>query len=78
MVDLRYSNTKTFYHDWFWWIFRYLPFSYLVGDPRFNIILDAFLYFIIQVKIMDCFFLEGPKVLYRVGLALVHLFIKST
>ncbi|CAF4261709.1 unnamed protein product, partial [Adineta steineri] len=26
---------------------------------------------------MDCFFLEGPKILYRVGLALVHLFIKT-
>ena len=26
---------------------------------------------------MDCFFLEGPKILYRVGLALVHLFVKS-
>jgi hypothetical protein len=26
---------------------------------------------------MDCFFLEGPKVLYRISLALVHLFVKS-
>jgi hypothetical protein len=26
---------------------------------------------------MDCFFLEGPKILYRVGLALAHLFIKG-
>ncbi|CAF0933505.1 unnamed protein product [Adineta steineri] len=57
-IELRYPNTKIFYQEWFWWIFRYLPFSYLV-------------------KIMDCFFLEGPKILYRVGLALVHLFIKT-
>ena len=27
---------------------------------------------------MDCFLLEGPKVLYRISLALVHLFIKGT
>jgi hypothetical protein len=26
---------------------------------------------------MDCFLLEGPKILYRIALALVHLFIKS-
>jgi len=26
---------------------------------------------------MDCFLLEGPKILYRIALALVHLFTKS-
>lgn len=57
-IELRYANTKVFYQEWFWWIFRYLPFSYLV-------------------KIMDCFLLEGPKILYRIALALVHLFIKT-
>lgn len=56
-IDLRYANSKSFYSDWFWWIFRYLPFPHLV-------------------KILDCFFLEGPKILYRVGLALVHLYMK--
>ncbi|CAF3323244.1 unnamed protein product [Rotaria sp. Silwood1] len=58
VIELRYTNTKVFYQEWFWWIFRYLPFAYLV-------------------KIMDCFLLEGPKILYRIGLALVHLFIKK-
>ncbi|CAF0775621.1 unnamed protein product [Rotaria sp. Silwood1] len=58
VIELRYTNTKVFYQEWFWWIFRYLPFAYLV-------------------KIMDCFLLEGPKILYRIGLALVHLFIKT-
>ena len=26
---------------------------------------------------MDCFLLEGPKILFRISLALVHLFAKS-
>jgi hypothetical protein len=26
---------------------------------------------------MDCVLLEGPKLLFRIGLALVHLFTKS-
>lgn len=26
---------------------------------------------------MDCFLLEGPKILYRIALALVTLFLKS-
>jgi hypothetical protein len=27
---------------------------------------------------MDCFLLEGPKILFRISLALVHLFTKNT
>ncbi|CAF4406600.1 unnamed protein product [Rotaria sp. Silwood2] len=58
IIDLRYKNTQGFYKGWFWWIFRYLPFSYLV-------------------KIMDCFLLEGPKILFRISLTLIHLFSKE-
>ncbi|CAF0821902.1 unnamed protein product [Adineta steineri] len=57
IIDLRFANMKSFYQEWFWWIFRYLPFTYLT-------------------KIMDCFFLEGPKILFRISLALVHLYTK--
>ncbi|CAF3183861.1 unnamed protein product [Rotaria sp. Silwood2] len=31
IIDLRYKNTQGFYKGWFWWIFRYLPFSYLIA-----------------------------------------------
>ncbi|CAF0897661.1 unnamed protein product [Adineta ricciae] len=55
IIDSRYS--KDFYQDWFWLIFRYLPFSYIV-------------------KIMDCFLFEGPKLLFRISLTLVHLYTK--
>ncbi|CAF1272587.1 unnamed protein product [Rotaria sp. Silwood1] len=58
IIDLRYKSAKVFYQEWLWWIFRYLPFSYLV-------------------KIMDCFLLEGPKVLFRISLTLVYLFTKE-
>ncbi|UJR13338.1 hypothetical protein I4U23_000356 [Adineta vaga] len=55
IIDSRYS--KDFYQEWFWWIFRYLPFFYIV-------------------KIIDCFLMEGPKLLFRVSLTLVHLYTK--
>ncbi|CAF3472950.1 unnamed protein product [Rotaria socialis] len=58
VINSRYKNVNGFYHDWLWWIFHYLPFSYLV-------------------KIMDCFLLEGTKVLFRISLALAHVFTKN-
>ena len=34
------------------------------------------LYF--QVRVLDCYLVEGPKVLYRIGLAVLNLFNKQS
>ncbi|KAI1723682.1 TLD domain-containing protein [Ditylenchus destructor] len=45
------------FSDWNAWIFKYLPFEYLV-------------------RVMDCFLVEGHKMLLRVTLSLVYLWYK--
>lgn len=52
------------FHTWVNFIFKY---------P----IID-FIQFLITVRVMDCFFHEGIKVLYRVALAILILFHKHT
>ncbi len=32
----------------------------------------------LQVRVLDCYLVEGPKVLYRVGLAILNLFNKQS
>jgi len=46
-----------FLNDWVLWIFKHLPFHYLV-------------------RIIDCYLVEGYKVLFRVALVLIRLFHK--
>ncbi len=33
---------------------------------------------VLQVRVLDCYFVEGPKVLYRVALAVLNLFSKHS
>lgn len=51
------TSSETVFHDWLWWIFRDLPFQYLV-------------------RVVDCYLLEGVKVLHRVAIAMLILFSK--
>lgn len=46
------------FSDWASWIFRHLPFDYLV-------------------RIVDCFLVEGHKILLRVAVALVYVWYKE-
>ncbi|CAM4812245.1 unnamed protein product [Rotaria magnacalcarata] len=63
VINSRYKNVNGFYHDWLWWIFHYLPFSYLVQ-------------FIISIGFhISSFF--GTKILFRISLALARVFTKN-
>lgn len=44
--------------NWMWWIFKYLPFNYVLN-------------------IVDSFLLEGQKVIYRYGIAILDSYYKS-
>ena len=52
------ENLDSFFQNWLWWIFSYLPLSH-------------------AVRVMDCFLVEGQKVLLRTCLALVKAFSKN-
>ena len=76
------QKTERIFIDWCWWILGALPFPHL-GKCQFNIALKvrelfSLLFFAVLVRVMDCYFHEGIKVLYRVALAILILFHKHT
>jgi TBC1 domain family member 24 len=76
------QKSERIFIDWCWWILGALPFPHL-GELRCADVacdMKHFFkqYFSVLVRVMDCFFNEGIKVLYRVALAILILFHKHT
>lgn len=73
------QKTERIFIDWCWWILGALPFPHLGNIRRTQSFANLLMFnFIISVRVMDCYFHEGIKVLYRVALAILILFHKHT
>jgi hypothetical protein len=73
------QKAERIFTDWCWWILGGLPFPHLGGVSQIRSrekLMGLIDFFSILVRVMDCYFTEGIKVLYRVALAILILFHK--